>query len=103
GGFTPLLYAAREGCIECARHLIAGGADPDLHDPQRVTPLIMALYNLHFDFAAYMIAEAGADVDKWDLYGRTPLYMAADVSTLPVMGNGAMVVIPSMDRHTALD
>ncbi len=21
GGFTPLLYAAREGCIECARHL----------------------------------------------------------------------------------
>jgi ankyrin repeat protein len=29
--------------------------------------------------------------------------MAADVSTLPVMGNGAMVVIPSMDEHTALD
>jgi hypothetical protein len=29
--------------------------------------------------------------------------MAADVNTLPVMGNGAMVVIPSMDEHTALD
>src|SRR5438105_12218299 len=28
GGFTPLLYAAREGCVECARHLIAAGADP---------------------------------------------------------------------------
>src|SRR5690606_34905720 len=95
GGFTPLLYAAREGCIECARHLIEGGADPALHDPHRVTPLVMALFNLHFDFAAYMI-EADADVNKWDLYGRTPLYMAADVSTLPVMGNGAMVVIPSM-------
>ncbi|HLF10168.1 MAG TPA: ankyrin repeat domain-containing protein [Gammaproteobacteria bacterium] len=102
GGFTPLLYAAREGCIECAKHLVAGGADLDLPDPHRVTPLNMALLNLHFDFAAYMI-EAGADIEKWDLYGRTPLYLAADTNTLPVMGNGAMVVLPSTDAHTALD
>ena len=88
GGFTPLLYAAREGCVECARELIAGRADPDLEDPDRMTPLNMALLNLHFEFAAYMI-KAGADVDKWDLYGRSPLYMAADVSTLPTKGNGA--------------
>jgi ankyrin repeat protein len=102
GGFTPLLYAAREGCVECARHLMAAGADPDIEDPERVTPLIMALLNLHFDFAAYMI-EAGADVDKWDLFGRSPLYMAADVSTLPVKGNGAVAVLPSEDARTALD
>lgn len=102
GGFTPLLYAAREGCVECARVLLEAGADPDLADPERVTPLVLALINLHFDLAAYMI-EAGADVDKWDLFGRTPLYMAADVNTLPVMGNGAMVVIPSLDEHSALD
>jgi uncharacterized protein len=102
GGFTPLLYAAREGCIECAKHLVAGGADLNLPDPHRVAPLNMALLNLHYDFAAYMI-EAGADINKWDLYGRTPLYLAADVSTLPVMGNGAMVVLPSMDALTALD
>jgi ankyrin repeat protein len=102
GGFTPLLYAAREGCIECARELVAGGADLDLPDPHRVTPLVMALLNLHFDFAAYLI-EAGADVDKWDLYGRSPLYMAADTSTLPVQGNGSMVVLPSMDKLKAID
>jgi ankyrin repeat protein len=102
GGFTPLLYAAREDCIECAKALIEAGADPDLADPERVTPLNMALLNLHYDFAAYMI-EAGADVDKWDLFGRTPVYMAADTNTLPVMGNGAMVVIPSLDSNTALD
>ena len=82
GGFTPLLYAAREGCIECAKELVAGGADLDLPDPHRVTPLNLALMNLHFDFAAYLI-EAGADIDKWDLYGRSPLYMAADTSTHP--------------------
>jgi len=102
GGFTPLLYAAREGCVECARHLIAAGADPDLEDPERITPLNMALLNLHFEVAAYMI-KAGADVDKWDLFGRSPIYMAADVSTLPTKGNGAMAVIPSEDPLTALD
>ena len=102
GGFTPLLYAAREGCLECARHLVAAGADRDLEDPERITPLNMALLNLHFEFAAFMI-KAGADVDKWDLFGRSPLYMAADVSSLPTKGNGAMAVIPSVDSVTALD
>jgi hypothetical protein len=33
GGFTPLLYAAREGCVECARHLIVGRRRSDLEDP----------------------------------------------------------------------
>ena len=63
GGFTALLYAAREGCVECARHLIAAGADPDLEDPERIAPINMALLNLHFEFAAYMI-KAGADVEQ---------------------------------------
>jgi ankyrin repeat protein len=102
GGFTPLIYAAREGCVACAQHLIAAGADPDLEDPERITPLNMALLNLHFEFAAHMI-KAGADVDKWDLFGRSPLYMAADVSTLPTKGNGAVAVLPSEDPLTALD
>ena len=43
GGFTSLLYAAREGCVECARNLIAAKADLDLADPDGVTPLNMAL------------------------------------------------------------
>ncbi len=102
GGFTALLFAAREGCVDCARHLIAAGADPDLEDPERITPLNMALLNLHFEFAAFMI-KAGADLNKWDLFGRSPVYMAADVSTLPVKGNGAMAVLPSEDATTALD
>jgi ankyrin repeat protein len=81
---------------------VEAGADPNLEDPDRVTPLNLALLNLHFELAAYLI-DAGADVDRWDFYGRTPLYMAADVSTLPVKGNGAMAVLPSEDAVTALD
>jgi uncharacterized protein len=102
GGFTPLLYAAREGCVECTKNLLAAGADPDLEDPERITPLVMALMNLHFEVATALI-NGGADVDKWDFFGRSPLYMAADVSTLPVKGNGAMAVLPSEDSVTALD
>ena len=102
GGFTALLYAAREGCIDCAKHLLEGGADLNLADPERVTPLNLALTNLHFDFAVFMI-DAGADLDRWDFFGRTPLYMATDVNTLPTQGNGAMQYIPSLDTASAVD
>ncbi|HEX5227683.1 MAG TPA: ankyrin repeat domain-containing protein, partial [Bryobacteraceae bacterium] len=102
GGFTPLLYAAREGCAACVHDLLAAGADPDSEDPDRETPLLLAIENMHFDTAAVLI-QGGADLNKWDLFGRSPIYMAADVSTLPVKGNGAMAVLPSMDKLTALD
>jgi len=82
GGLTALLYAAREGCAECARSLVEGGADIDLIGSRGVTPLMMALDNLHFDTAAYLL-EAGAAVDVWDWWGRTPLYFAVDLNTLP--------------------
>lgn len=98
GGFTPLLYAAREGCVPCVKELLAGGADIDLADPDQTTPLVLALMNLHFDTAMALI-EAGADVDRWDLYGQTPLYVALDMNTLPV---GGRPDIPSADFTTGL-
>lgn len=87
GGLSPLHYAARENCIDCARALIAAGADIDIEDPDRVTPLVMAVMNRHFDLAA-MLIEAGADIDKWDFAGRTPLYVAVDMNTPPFFANG---------------
>jgi hypothetical protein len=57
---------------------------------------------MHFDTAAVLV-KGGADLDKWDLFGRSPVYMAADVSTLPMKGNGGVAVLPSPDRLTAVD
>jgi ankyrin repeat protein len=99
GGLTALLYASREGCVECVKAMVAGGVDLNLQDPQGVTALIMATQNLHFDTAAVLI-KAGADVNRWDLWGRTPLYMTVDVNTLP---HGGRADRPSLDENTGLD
>ncbi|MDT8398193.1 MAG: ankyrin repeat domain-containing protein [Pseudomonadales bacterium] len=99
GGFSPLLYAARQGCTECVKILAAAGADLNATDPDRVSALNLALINLHFDTAATLI-EAGADVNQWDLFGRAPLYNAIDLHTLPI---GGRPDIPSDDALTGLD
>lgn len=82
GGMTALMYAARQGCVACAEALVEGGADPDIGDPRNVTPLIVAINNFHFDVASYLI-EAGASLDVWDWWGRSPLYAAVDMNTIP--------------------
>ena len=99
GGMTPLLFAAREGCLACAAALLEAGADINLPDPDGVTPLILALQNIHWDMARLLI-ERGADVNQWDWYGITPLYMAVDMNTLPI---GRRVELPAMDRNTGFD
>ena len=99
GGFSPLLYAARQGCTTCVAILANGGADLNATDPDRISALNLALINLHFDTAVALI-EAGADVNQWDIFGRAPLYNAIDLNTLPV---GGRTDIPSEDTHTGVD
>lgn len=98
GGWTPLLYAAREGCVECARTLVEGGADLNLADPEGISPLLMAVINTRFDLAGSLI-KLGADANKWDLWGRTPLYAAVDLNTIP---RGGRPDRPSLDETTSL-
>jgi uncharacterized protein len=99
GGLTPLLYAARRGCVGCARALVEGGADVNLADPHDVTPLLMATQNLNFDTAAYLLG-AGADPNLWDDTGRVPLYAAVDLNTLPAGGRADR---PSTDQVSSLE
>jgi ankyrin repeat protein len=99
GGFTALLLAAREGCVECARALVQGGADVNLANPENITPLLEAILNARFDTAKVLI-EAGADVNRWDVWGRAPLYSAIDYNTTP---RGGRPDRPSADTALPLE
>lgn len=99
GGFTPLLYAARQGCAECVEALVTGGADVDLSDPNGVTPLLLALLNRNFDTAMRLV-DLGADVDRWDWWGRSPLFAAIELNQVPNSSRGDL---PSLDAATGLD
>jgi ankyrin repeat protein len=100
GGFTPLLYAVRENCLDCVKRLLDAGADINKPDPDNISPLIMALLNMRFDIAKYLV-EQGADVNQWDRWGRTPLYMAADTNILPVSQRGDPK--PVLEKATGLE
>ena len=75
GGLTPLLYAARAGCLGCVRSMVEAGADKDRPNPDGMTPMIMALDNGAPDVARYLL-DQGANPHTWDWWGRTPLYVA---------------------------
>ncbi len=99
GGFTALMFASRQGCLDCARALVEAGAAVDLADPDGVTPLIYATNNFAFDTASYLLSK-GANPNLWDWWGRTALYCAVDLNTTPRGGRADM---PSLDRTTALE
>jgi ankyrin repeat protein len=80
GGLTPLLYAARENCIDCVDVLLEHGADINLPDPDGVSPLLVAIMNANWDLAKRLI-EAGADIDQWDIYGEAPLFTVVGLHT----------------------
>jgi len=99
GNMNALMYAARQGCALCAKHLIEGGANPSACDPENTTALQYALLSLNFD-TAKVIIEGGAEVNRWDWWGRSHLYVLADVSTLPKGGRPDQL---SLDRTQPIE
>lgn len=77
GGLTSLVYAAREGCLECAQILVDAGAAVNQKTFYGWTPLLTATQNRHYKLAAFLLAH-GADVNLANNGGWTPLYLATD-------------------------
>jgi len=75
GGLTPLLYAARAGCLRCVASIVGAGANVDKPNPDGMTPMMMALDNGYPAVAQYLL-DHGANPHTWDWWGRTPLYVA---------------------------
>ena len=49
GGWSAVMYAAREGAVDAARALAESGANLNLTDPEGTTALIIAVINGHYD------------------------------------------------------
>ncbi len=115
GGWTPLMFAAREGSVDAARALADLGADlnavalPETDVPLNeeeaksaekgigTTALVFAIINAHYDLAA-MLLEKGADPNITDLSGTAALYAAVDMNSLQwVQGRPAPILTDTLD------
>ena len=70
---TPLHWAARNGYVDVARGLIANGADLNVRETLRRTPLHVSVE--HEEMVRFLIS-AGAAVNATDALGNTPLHLA---------------------------
>jgi ankyrin repeat protein len=100
GVLTPLFFATRQGCVECARTLVDAGADVNAVDQEGASLLVTSLINGHYDVAALLL-ERGTNPNVADETGRTPLYAAVDMHTMPSSNRPS----PREDRNalTSLD
>jgi ankyrin repeat protein len=78
GGFTALLFSAREGDIPTATAMLDAGVDVNYGDVDNATALIVAIMNKQFTFARFLI-DRGADVNSVDAAGRTAIYAITDI------------------------
>jgi ankyrin repeat protein len=75
GGLTALLFAARQGSMECVRALTTSGDDVNQTSSDGSSPLLVAVQNGHYDMALYLM-DHGANVNLANSKGWTPLYLA---------------------------
>jgi ankyrin repeat protein len=97
GGWTPLMYAARDGAAAAVAALAEAKADLNATDPDGTTALMYAIINAHFDTAAVLI-EKGADPNVADSTGTTALYSAVDMHTMgPMLSRPSPKLVDKLD------
>ena len=78
GGWTALMYAARQNAVDAAAMLADLKADLNATDPDGTTALELAILNVHYDLASLLLKK-GADPNVTDSSGMTALYAAVDM------------------------
>jgi uncharacterized protein len=116
GGWTALMFAARDGAIDAASTLADLGADlnaaalPQTDVPMKpeeiaaaqagnigTSALVFAIINVHYELAA-MLLEKGADPNVVDGAGMGALYAAVDMDSLQwVQGRPAPILSDRLD------
>jgi uncharacterized protein len=82
GGWSAVMFAAREGAADAVRALAEAGANLDLVDPEGTSALIIAIINGEYEVAQVLLGK-GANPNIGDIKGMTPLYAAIDMHTVP--------------------
>jgi uncharacterized protein len=78
GGWTALMFAARQNSTDAAAQLADLKADLNATDPDGTTALELAVFNVHYSLAT-MLLKKGADPNVPDNSGMTALYAAVDM------------------------
>lgn len=81
GGLTALMFAARQGAIESGQILLDAGADINKPEPDYgFTPLLEAIFNDHYDFAAMLVNHKAS-------LKEGALYLTVEMRNLDYQGN----------------
>ena len=83
GGYTPLLFAARQGGVDAARALVAARANVNDTAPDGTSALVVAAHSGHGSLAALLL-EHGADANAAGA-GYTALHMAVLRKDVPLV------------------
>jgi ankyrin repeat protein len=75
-GDTPLTDTVNWGDSDSMAALLDHGADPDQPDDTDDTPLNTVMEQAHYHRLLKLLLEAGADPERLNKYGRSPLVMA---------------------------
>ena len=95
GGFTPFLFAVREGASAAAKVLLDAGASLTETAPEGTSPLVIAILNGHYELAAFLL-DQGADPNVEDVRHGSALH-ALEWARRPVfrsVGMGSSAIYP---------
>src|SRR5579863_572800 len=107
GGLTPLLFAIRQGEMDCVKYLLtAAHADVNRTSVDGSSPLLVAVQNGFYDLASYLL-DHGANSNLANDKGWTPLYLAVKIrnpetTAVPApSADGALSIINALLAHGA--
>ncbi|GAB1609603.1 poly [ADP-ribose] polymerase tankyrase-like isoform X2 [Argonauta hians] len=83
-GNSVVHYAAAYGWFFCLKLLLdSGGANPNLPNDWKVTPVCIAFLKGHYGLVDYLLNQPGADINFKDERGRTLVSLAAESQLVP--------------------
>jgi len=94
---TALHYASRYGRVETAKWLIENKADVNTESYNKFTPMHMAADGA----TARLLIKSGADLDRIDAWGDTPLHKAAEENRQEIV-DAILASNPKVDLRTAV-